>query len=174
MQSLKDTFYLMLRDRVAAGNAARVVTVRGRFAAGRGGGGERVARGERVAGIAIVDAFLLRWTGLDVDTQGSLPLTGMTVRRLRYATDGTSGNGGMDRGRALTAMDEELSAALAIEPRSVAKVMAVAGQAAASAADGTNVFWGDVTFGPAVIQNERLGRTATLSVFGYEVFGYGE
>ena len=172
MQALKDTFYLMLRDRVAAGNAARVVTVRGISRPGVVVV-ENELPGASAAGSAIVDAFLLRWTGLDVDTQGSLPLTGMTCT-ITYATDGMSGNGGMDRGRALTAMDEELSGALAMEPRSVAKVMAVAGQATVSAADGTNVFWGDVTFGPAVIQNERLGRTATLSVFGYEVFGYGE
>ena len=36
MQSLKDTFFVTMRNRVAAGNAARVVVIRGGVAAGCG------------------------------------------------------------------------------------------------------------------------------------------
>ena len=165
MQSLKDTFYLMLRDRVAMGNEARLVVVRG---VSRPGVVvvENELPGASVAGISLADAYCLRWTLLGVDNLGALPLTGMTCE-IRYATDGTAGNGGMDRGRALAEMDAELNAALTQQPTSVPKMMVVAGQTSATAADGTNVFWGDVAFGPAVVQGERMERTATVEVFGY-------
>ena len=165
MQALKDTFYLMLRDRVAAGNPARVVEIRGVSRPG-----VVVAENELpgAAGLsaAVTDVFQMQWTGLGVDGRSGLPLAGLTCE-ISYATDGTSAAGGMDRGRALTGMDEELAAALGAEPRSVAKVMAVAGQTAVSAGDGTNVFWGDVTFKAAAMRNGRMERTATVEVFGY-------
>ena len=110
MQALKDTFYLMLRDRVAAGNPARVVEIRGVSRPG-----VVVAENELpgAAGLsaAVTDVFQMQWTGLGVDGRSGLPLAGLTCE-ISYATDGTSAAGGMDRGRALTAMDEELSGGL--------------------------------------------------------------
>jgi hypothetical protein len=165
MQDLKDTFYLMLRDRVAAGNASRTVVVRGVTRPG-----VVVVENElpsaTAAGISVLDAFCMRWTGMSVDTRAWVPLTAMTCS-ITYATDGMAGNGGMDRGRLLAAMDAELSAALRAWPRFVPKLMAVAGQTTVGTADGTNVFWGDAVFGAEVMQNERLERTATVEVFGY-------
>jgi hypothetical protein len=35
----------------------------------------------------------------------------------------------------------------------------------------TNVFWGDVSFGPAVANGERLERVATVEVFSYQEAG---
>jgi hypothetical protein len=165
MQSLKDTFYLMLRDRVAAGNPSRTVVVR---SVTRPGVivVENELPGATVAGVAVVDAFCLRWTKVTVDTKGALAMTAMQCE-IRYATDGSSGVVGMDRGRALTAMDEELSAALGASPRFVPKVVTEVGQAGPVMGDGTNVFWGDVVFGAAVMQNERMERTATVEVFCY-------
>jgi hypothetical protein len=161
MQELKDTFYLMLRDRVAAGNADRTVVVRGAVRPGVIVV-ENELPGATVEGIAVAEAFCLRWTSLKVDGQGPLPLTTASCE-IRYATDGSSGVGGMDRGRVLAAMDAELSAALSQRPQSVAKVQVVAGKLS----DGTQVFWGDCVFGPAVMRGERMERTATVEVFAY-------
>ena len=114
-----------------------------------------------------MDAFCLRWTGLSVDAQGALPLVTM-VCEIRYATDGDSGNGGMDRGRLLSAMDGELVAAVSAAPQNVPKmnyVAAAGGSGLAPVAMGTNVFWGDAVFGAAVVNGERLERVATVEVF---------
>ncbi len=165
MQSLKDTFYLMLRDRVAAGNAQRTVVVRGVERPGVVVV-ENELPGASVAGMFVADAFCLGWAGLALDVRSALPITAAQCS-IRYATDGTAGSAGMDRGRALTAMDEELAAAVGATPQFVPKVVAVAGNATASLGDGTNVFWGDVAFGPVVVKNERLERTATVEVYCY-------
>jgi hypothetical protein len=89
---------------------------------------------------------------------------------IRYATDGTAGLAGMDRGRALAAMDAELVAAISAAPQSACSslVAEVAGGGASTEPmTGTNVFWGDVTFKPAVMRGERMERTAELEVFSY-------
>jgi hypothetical protein len=165
MQSLKDTFYRMLRDRVAEANPARTVVVRGVVRPG-----VVVAENElplvTPADTCLTDAFCLRWTGLNVDTRAWIALTAATCA-ISYATSGTAGNGGMDRGRALSAMDAELTAALKAWPRFVPKTVAIPGQATLRAGDGTDIFWGDAAFGPQTVENERLQRTATVEVFGY-------
>ncbi len=53
--------------------------------------------------------------------RGRLPLVTMECE-IRYATDGDSGNGGMDRGRLLAAMDAELVAAVGAAPQNVVKM----------------------------------------------------
>ncbi len=168
VQVAKDTFYAALRDRVAAGNPARTVVVRGVLRPGVVTA-ENELPGAAVDGIAPTDAFCLRWTGLTADTQNSLGLVGATCE-IRYATDGSQGLAGMDRGRALGTMDAELMAAVGMEPqRALAVVVAeVAGGGASTAtATGGNVFWSDVTFKPAVIRGERMERTAEVEVYCY-------
>jgi len=39
------------------------------------------------------------------------------------------------------------------------------GGASTTVTTGTNVFWGDVSFKPAVMRNERMERTAEIEVF---------
>ncbi len=95
MQNARDTFYVTLRDRLAAVNPARTMVLRGVTRPG-----VLVEENELASAYQPVDAFCLRWTGLSVDAKGSLPLVTM-VCEIRYATDGDSGNGGMDRGRLL-------------------------------------------------------------------------
>ena len=73
--------------------------------------GVLVEENELVSAYQPVDAFCLHWAGLNVDPLGSLPLVSM-VCEIQYATGGDSDNGGMDRGRLLSAMDGELAAAL--------------------------------------------------------------
>jgi hypothetical protein len=168
VQLAKDTFYAALRDRVAAGNASRTVVIRGLLRPGVVVA-ENELPGAAVDGIAPADAFSLRWTGLTIGTQAALPLVSMTCE-VRYATDGATGMGGMDRGRALAAMDAELATAVSAAPQS-ASLLAVAeiagGGASTETGTGTNVFWGDVAFEPAVMRGERMERTAQIEVFSY-------
>ncbi len=65
--------------------------------------------------------FNLRWTTVRVDARGALPLATMGCE-IRYSTDGSSGNGGMDRGRLLAGMDAELSAAVSAAPQNMGKM----------------------------------------------------
>src|SRR5437763_1818729 len=102
MQRARDTFYMTLRERLAGLNPARTVVVRGATRPG-----VLVEENELASAFEPVDAFRLRWTGLKVDSQGEMPLVAMTCE-IRYATDGSAGNGGMDRGRLLAGMDAEL------------------------------------------------------------------
>jgi hypothetical protein len=168
VQLAKDTFYAALRDRVAAQNPGRTVVLRGVVRPGVVVA-ENELPGAAVDGIAPADAFCLRWTGLAIGTQAALPLVWMTCE-IGYATDGAAGTGGMDRGRALAAMDAELATAVSAAPQSV-PLLAVAeiagGGASVQTATGTNVFWGDVAFAPAVMRGERMERTATVEVYSY-------
>jgi hypothetical protein len=162
MQNAKDTFYTTLRDRLAVVNPARTMVVRGVTRPG-----VLVEENELASDAVPVDVFRLRWVGLKVDARGVLPLVTM-VCEIRYATDGNAGNGGMDRGRLLAGMDAELTAAVAAAPRSVGKVNYSTSSAVAM---GTNVFWGDVAFGAAVVTGERVERMAAVEVFCYQEAG---
>ena len=164
LQDVKDTFYAALRDRVAAGNAARQVVVRGVLRPAVVVT-ENELPGAAVDGIAPVDCFCLRWGSVRLDR--GLMVLGCEVT---YATDGSAGAGGMDRGRALGAMDAELIAAVSTSPQNAVAVTlseAVAG-AAVTAPTGTRVFWSDVLLGNALLRGARVERTAKLEVYGYE------
>ncbi|NYF91826.1 hypothetical protein RBB79_19350 [Tunturiibacter empetritectus] len=168
MQNARDTFYVTLRDRLAAVNPARTIVLRGVIRPG-----VLVEENELASATVPVNAFCLHWTALGVDAQGALPLVTMACE-ISYATDGDSGNGGMDRGRLLSAMDAELVAAVSAAPQSVTKrnyVGAAAGSGLAPVAMGTNVFWGDAAFGAAVVNGERLERVAAVEVFCYQEAG---
>ena len=168
VQVAKDTFFATLRDRVAAGNAARTVVIRGLTRPGVVVA-ENEFPGAAVDGISPANAFSLRWTDLAIDTQGTLPLLALGCE-IRYATDGTAGLAGMDRGRALAAMDAELATAISTAPQSACSLLIAeiaGGGASTEAMTGTNVFWGDVSFKPAVMRGERMERTAEVEVFSY-------
>jgi hypothetical protein len=166
MQNAKDTFYTMLQGRLAALNPSRTIVLRGVERPGT-----LVEENELPTASVPVDAFRLLWTGLQVTSASPLPWVAMECS-IEYATDGSPGNGGMDRGRLLAAMDAELAAALAAEPHAVAKLnYAAAGPGIAPAAMGTNVFWADPAFAAATAAGERLQRTATVRVFAYQEAG---
>jgi hypothetical protein len=168
MQNARDTFYVALRDRLAMVSPARTMVVRGVTRPG-----VLVEENELASAVQPVDVFRLRWTGLSVDSQAALPLVTM-VCEIQYATDGDSGNGGMDRGRLLSAMDGELVAAVSGAPQNVPKmnfVAAAGGSGLAPVTMATNVFWGDVSFGPVVVNGERLERVAAVEVFSYQEAG---
>ncbi len=168
VQSLKDTFYAALRDRVAQRNPARTVVVRGIVRPGLVVS-ENELPGAALDGIAPTDAFCLRWTDLRLDVRGAMPLVTQTCE-IRYATDGTLELAGMDRGRALAAMDAELMAAIEMSPQSSAEIVvaeAAGGGAATMTTKETTVFWGDCVFKPVVMRSERMERTAEVEVFCY-------
>jgi hypothetical protein len=115
-----------------------------------------------------LNTFRLRWTTLETDTQGPLPLV-KTRCEIRYATAGNPGNGGMDRGRLLAAMDAEIAAALGQTPQSALKTNYAASTGPQPGR--SNVFWGDVQFGPLAISGEQLERTASVDVYSYKEAG---
>ena len=162
MQNARDTFYVTLRDRLAAVNPARTMLVRSVLRPGL-----LVEENELASAVEPADVFRLRWTGLRVDSKGALPLAAMSCE-IRYATDGSAGNGGMDRGRLLAGMDAELVAAVNASPQNVGKMNYSVSPAVTM---GTNLFWGDVAFGAATVTAERVERVATVEVFCYQEAG---
>ncbi len=167
MQDARDTFYITLRGRLAALNPERNLVVRGQVRPG-----VLVEENELATAVEPVDAFVMRWTALKVDSSGPLPLVAMECE-IRYATEGSAGNGGMDRGRLLGAMDGELTAAVTQAPQSAAKMnySGVAGTGAAAVPMGTNIFWNQPVFGAATTAGERIERVATVPVFAYQEAG---
>ena len=165
VQGAKDTFYATLRDRVAGGNAARTIEVRGVLRPGVVVG-ENELPGAALDGIAPIEAFCMRWTGLRVETHGG-PAIAALLCEIRYASDGSAGVAGMDRGRALAAMDAELAIAVGTEPRAADAIVSGAAGTGGAATGLPRVFWGEVTFGAAVMRGERMERTAEIEVFTY-------
>jgi hypothetical protein len=166
MQIAKDTFYTTLQGRLAALNPARTIVVRGTVRPG-----VLVEENELPALSVLGDCFRMRWTKLDVISTSPLPLIAM-ICTIAYATDGASGNAGMDRSRLLAAMDAELATVLTNDPHSAPKFnYSTAGVGVAPAAMGTSIFWADPAFGAVVVTDERLERTVTLEVFAYQEAG---
>ena len=160
MQNAKDTFYLALRDRLAALNPARQVVIRGQSRAAL-----VVDENEFSSPFDWRDTFRMRWTELAL-AEGPLPL--VTLRcEFHYATSGSAGNGGMDRGRLLAAMDTELAAIVNTAPQRALKQQL----ADEDAAMRTSIFWDDLAFAPVRINGELLERSATVDVYTYQEAG---
>jgi hypothetical protein len=166
MQNAKDTFYLTLEARLAALNPSRTIVLRGAVRPGT-----LVEENELPTASIPADAFRLQWTGLRVDAAADMPLVAMSCS-IVYCTDGSAGNGGMDRGRLLAQMDAELASALAAEPHTVAKMnYAAAGVGIPPVAMATNVYWADPVFAAATSVDGRLTREAIVQVFAYQEEG---
>lgn len=166
MQNAKDTFYLTLESRLAALNPSRTIVLRGVVRPAT-----LVDENELPTASIPTDAFRLQWTKLQVTSASPLPWIALECA-IHYATDGSPANGGMDRGRALAAMDAELAAALAQQPHTVPKLnYAAAGPGIAPVIMQTNVFWADPVFGAIATTDERLARTAIVQVFAYQEAG---
>jgi hypothetical protein len=166
VQNAKDTFYEVLRGRLAALNSYRTIVLRGVVRPGL-----LVEENELVSAVAIPDCFRLRWSVSGVEANGVLPLVTLDCE-IEYETAGTGMNAGMDRGRALAAMDAELHAVVNALARTSPK-MNYAGlvSGAAAVAMSTSVWWGEVAFGKTVVKEDRLARTATVIVMSYEEAG---
>jgi hypothetical protein len=166
VQNAKDTFYEVLRSRLAAINPERTIVLRGVTRPG-----VEVVENELVSAIDMPDCFRMHWSDAAVDCEGSLPLTTVTCA-IEYGTAGTALNAGMDRGRALSAMDGELLAAVNEWPHCVGKTnYSALARGGSPSAMTTNVWWSALTFGKTVVNDDRLARTATLAVMSYQEAG---
>jgi len=166
MQNAKDTFYLMLQQRLAALNPQRVIVLRGQLRPG-------VLVGENEAPTAHtpVNCFRLTWTTLSIDRTSAMPLAAMQCE-IRYATDGSRPMAAMDRGRLLSAMDSELAAALARSPQSTPKLNCSATDSGSAPTPmATSIFWSQPVFAPLTATGERLERTATVDMFAFQEAG---
>lgn len=166
MQNAKDTFYEVLRSRLVALNPYRTVVLRGVVRPG-----VLVEENELVSTVALPDCFRMQWLPGVLSADGDMTMvTNECV--IEYETAGTAGNAGMDRGRALAAMDGELQAAVNPLPRTAAKMnYAALASGGAVAAMATNVWWGELVFGKTEVNDDRLVRTATVSVMSYQEAG---
>ena len=166
MQNAKDTFYEVLRSRLVALNPYRTVVLRGVVRPGL-----LVEENELVTTVALPDCFRMRWAVKAVSADGAMPLIAMECE-IEYETAGTAINGGMDRGRLMAAMDAELQAAVDPLPRTTQKMNYVGlASGAAAVAMTTSVWWSEVTFGQTVVKDDRLARTAMLTVMAYQEAG---
>jgi hypothetical protein len=166
LQNAKDTFYELLRSRIAAANPERTIALRGVTRPG-----VLVEENELVSTVTIPDCFRLRWIDTNVDSANAMPIATLTCEVL-YETAGTAGNVGLDRGRLLAAMDAELVGALNSEPQTVIKqnyaALASGGSATAMS---TNIWWSNVVPGPLVVKADRIARTAKVTVMSCEEAG---
>jgi hypothetical protein len=163
MQRAKDTFYITVRDRIASLNPARTVLVRGVLRPG-----VLTEESELAVAYQPANAFRLQWTALSVNAEAAMPLVKM-VCEIHYSTAGNSGNGGMDRGRLMAAMDAELAGAVNAAPQSAAKMDYAA--AFVPAPMQTKIFWSNVFFDDLTVNGEQLERVAKVDVYSYQEAG---
>jgi hypothetical protein len=160
MQNAKDSFYMALRSRLATINPERTTLLRGAVRPGI-----LVEEAEAPFSQLPGDVFILRWQGLGVDMDLGSTMTAEECEIL-YQTCGTQSFGGLDRGRALSQMDEELVAMLS--PFFTPKLNYTATPPAAMM---TQVFWDEPGLGPIAVQRDRLSRSAKVTVYSYQEQG---
>ncbi len=160
MENARDTFYVALRNRLSALDPNRRMLLRGVARPGI-----LVGENESVPVKPPTDVFVLRWTGVKVDPQHALPLMQQTCE-ISYTTAGSASAGGLDRGRALMAMDGELRAML--QPARTPKMNYTVTPAVAME---TQIFWNDPAFGAMTNGQDELSRTVDVTVYSYEEAG---
>jgi hypothetical protein len=160
MQNAKDSFYIALRTRLVAINPARTILIRGAVRPGI-----LVEEAEAPFGQLPNDAFVLRWLGMAADMNLGSTMAAEECEIL-YQTCGTQSFGGLDRGRALSEMDEEVLAMM--EPFWTPKLNYTATPPAAML---THVFWDEPGFAPVVVLRDRLSRSARVTVYSYQEQG---
>jgi len=160
MQNAKDSFYVALRTRLATINPLRTILLRGTVRPGI-----LVEEAEAPFTQLPSDVFILRWLGLGVDMDLASTMAAEECEIL-YQTYGTQSFGGLDRGRALSEMDEELLVML--QPFYTQKYNYTSTPPAAML---TQVFWDEPAFTPLVTQRDLLSRSAKVMVYSYQEQG---
>jgi len=153
MQNAKDSFYIALRTRLVAINPNRTILLRGTVRPGI-----LVEDAEAPVSQLPNDVFVVRWLGLGVDEDLASAMAAEECE-IVYQTCGTQSFGGLDRGRALSEMDEELMAI--VQPFFTPKLNFSAQPPAAML---TQVFWDVPAFGP-------ISRSAKVLVYSYQEQG---
>lgn len=160
MQNAKDSFYMALRTRLATINPERTVMLRGALRPGI-----LVEEAEAPFSQLPNDVFVLRWLGLGADLELDTAMLA-TECEVIYQSCGTQSFGGLDRGRLLSEMDEELVAML--QPFTTPKVNYVTQPPVTML---TQVFWDEPVFTPIVVQRDRITRSARITVYSYQEQG---
>jgi hypothetical protein len=160
MQNAKDSFYMALRTRLVTINPERTILLRGTVRPGI-----LVEEAEAPFSQLPNDVFVLRWLALGVDTNLASTMAAAECEIL-YQTCGTQSFGGLDRGRSLSEMDEEVVAIL--QPFCTPKLNFTATPPAAML---TQVFWDEPSLTPIVTQRDQLSRSAKVPVYSYQEQG---
>lgn len=160
MQNAKDSFYMALRTRLQTLNPERTILLRGTERPGI-----VVEEAEAPFPQLPNDVFILRWAALGADTDLPSTMVGEQCEFL-YQSCGTLAFGGLDRGRAMSTMDEELLSLL--NPPSTPKYNY---QTAVPTAMQTQVFWDEPAYGSLETQRDRLSRVVKVMVYSYQEQG---
>jgi hypothetical protein len=160
MQNAKDSFYMALRNRLAALNPERTILLRGAMRPGI-----LVEEAEAPFPQMPADVFVLRWLGHGAEVDLASAMAAEEVEIL-YQTCGCQTFGGLDRGRALSLMDEEL--VVILQPFHTPKLSYAVTPPTALL---TQVFWDEPAFTPCVTQRDRIGRSAKVMVYSYQEAG---
>ena len=160
MQNAKDSFYMALRTRLTTINPDRTTLLRGAVRPGI-----LVEEAEAPFSQLPSDVFVLRWLGLGADLDLASTMVAEECEII-YQTCGTQSFGGLDRGRSLSAMDEELVAML--QPFYTPKLNYAVQPPATML---TQVFWDEPGFTPIQLQRDRLSRSARVVVYSYQEQG---
>lgn len=160
MQYAKDSFYMALRARLAAINPGRTILMRGAVRPGI-----LVEEAEAPFAQLPSDVYVLRWQALGVDTDLASAMNAIECEIL-YSTCGTQAFGGLDRGRMLATMDDEIVAML--QPYYTSKLNYSVQPAATMQ---TQVFWDEPAFSTITVQRDRLSRSARVTIYSYQEQG---
>ncbi len=160
MQNAKDSFYMALRTRLTTINPERTILLRGAVRPGI-----LVEEAEAPFSQLPNDVFVLRWVGMGTDMDLGSTMTAGECEIL-YQTCGTQSYGGLDRGRLLSEMDEELMEMLT--PFHTPKLNYAMTPPVAML---TQVFWDEPGFTPITVQRDRLGRSARVMIYSYQEQG---
>ncbi len=158
MQTTKDSFFIALRDRLAALNPARTVTLLGSTRPAI------IVPENEVADAAEPqpETFYITFgaTSAAANTERlEHPLQQLTCE-INYHTEGSADLSNQDRGRTLAALDDEL---LAITSPVNAELKDYSQSPAADL--GTSIFWTRPTLAAAKQLGNKLSRSATLTIF---------
>jgi hypothetical protein len=160
MQNAKDSFYMALRNRLASLNPERTILIRGALRPGI-----VVEEAEAPFAQLPADVFVVRWLSLGVDVDLASNMVAQECE-ISYCTCGSQSFGGLDRGRALSAMDTEITALL--QPFHTPKMSYMATPPAQML---TQVFWDEPVFTPCITQRDRISRSVKVMVYSYQEQG---
>jgi hypothetical protein len=157
MQSAKDSFYVALRDRLAALDPTRTVTL---------DGATRPAvvvteNASLSAAPPLPEAFYLTWLGAARAGGAGAKRPQMRLEaKIEYHTSGTEALAGVDRGRSLASLDLELARILS--PHFTAKKDHTLDPATDL---GSVVLWSPPAFEPAETRGAAMHRSVKLAMF---------
>jgi hypothetical protein len=157
MQAAKDTFYITLRDRLVQVDPNLTVVIDGAIRPAI-----VVAENEPPSSSPRQDeAFYLDWEGACPVQPATSNLMAMGCA-ISYTCSGASDNGGVDRGRDLSALDADLLAIFA--PAQAHK----SDYSSGSPVDlGSYIFWSAAKLEPLKVEASQVGRQAKVTVFFY-------